>query len=506
MNKNTFIIILATFALGFTACEDELDQAPISASGSNEFYRNADEFEQAVNGIYNSLASYPARQFDLFEVRSDNVYAAGSAGVRDYNAINNFSVTATVSFMETAWNDNFAGIMRANTVLDKITAEIIDDPALYDQFVGEAKFLRAFFYFDLVRIFGKVPVIDKFVSPTEALEIGRSPVAEVYDLILADLQDAIELLPPSYTDAGNTGRATSWAAKALLARVYLTRSGPTYDIEGPGLNTDEYADALALLNDIIANGPYGWVNDYAAIFAYDNENNADIVFDIQFIGGGVGAGSDYVSLMYSEPFARGVGIPYAGGTPPDGPKTPSSDLFTSYENNDARVPATFTESYLDETADPPTVVDELFFSKYLDLDEAINANQDRFDFALNYPVIRYTDVLMMKGEALLQTGGNQGEVDGIVNDVRERAQLTPVANVTYEQLIEERRREFAGEGLRWHDLVRSGLVIETMNAWLATEDPLNKMPETINTNQILYPIHQNQLDVKPGLYKQNPGY
>ena len=131
---------------------------------------------------------------------------------------------------------------------------------------------------------------------------------------------------------------------------------------------------------------------------------------------------------------------------------------------------------------------------------------DRFDFPINFPVIRYTDVLMLRAEALLKTGGAQGEVDAIVNAVRTRAGVGTVSNVTYEELMEERRREFAGEALRWHDLVRSGLVKPVMDAWLPTEDSNNSMPETFDVNHVIYPVPFNQIDVKAGLYQQNPGY
>ena len=492
------IFIYFFLILSIVACEDQLEQTPISELGSNNFYRNEADFRQAVNGTYAQLRFYPDRHFYLSEVRSDNTYATSEMGVREHEPINNFEPTIEVNpYVEAAWNENFNGIMRANTVLNRLNESVVPDQAARNQFEGEAKFLRALYYFDLVRWFGKLPLYEDVVSPEEALGIPRSSVEEVYGLIISDLQDAIALLPES-NSAANIGRATSWAAKALLARVHLTRSGPTYGIEGPGLGVDEYSEALTLLNDIINNGPFEWVENYARIFDYDNENNPDIVYDIQYTSGGFGAGALYPGLMIPEAYGRTV-LPFAPGGIEVIPM--SEDLMESYPEDDIRKEVIIMEGFGDESG----VIDARpFYVKFLDVEQP---GVDRFDWSINFPIIRYTDVLMMKAEAILQGAeGSQQEVDDIVNMVRARAGLEPVSNVSLEMLIEERRREFAAEGHRWHDLVRSGLVIDVMNDWLPEADVLNKMPETLNPNFIIYPVPFTQLIVKEGLYEQNPGY
>lgn len=283
--KKICLIVLAVFMLG--ACEEELDLTPISDAGSNAFYNNVDDFTQAVNGVYNTLQFHPDRYVDLGEVRSDNIYAAGLAGVRDWNAINNFLNTiSTLTFIEDVWNSTFNGIMRANTVLDQLqeNPNAVPDATLRARFEAEARFLRALYYFDMVKWFGRLPIIDTFVSPAEALNIERSPVEEVYNLIIADLEFAINNLPDTYSGA-NQGRATSLAAKGILARVYLTRSGPVLHPNGPTLGTNEYDQALTLLNDIINSGQFSMVDSYAAIFDYTNENNSEIVWDIEYVSG-----------------------------------------------------------------------------------------------------------------------------------------------------------------------------------------------------------------------------
>ncbi|PPK85891.1 RagB/SusD domain-containing protein [Neolewinella xylanilytica] len=498
-------ILLLTFCW-FSSCEDDLNLTPISEVGSNGFFSSAGDFQQAVNGVYASLGvsgggDYPAMYVILDESRSDNIYSPGDAGVRDWNAINNFEPTiATLGSIDRAWNLNFNAIMRANTVLDQLAenAGVIGDADLATHFEAEAKFLRAFFYFDLVKWYGRVPLIETFVSPDEALEIPRAPVEDVYALILSDLEFAMNNLPESYSGS-ERGRATSLAAKAILARVYLTRSGPELHPDGPCLASGEYDLAAAMLDDIINSNQFAMLDDYGAIFSYTNEGNSEIVWDVQFISGGVGAGGYYPTEYYDEGWAR-VYLPFPGGNPGDGAKRVSDDLLNSFPEGDLRVEHTFKLNYINDNGEE---VDAQFFDKYTDEDMA---GGDRFDWSLNYPIMRYTDVLLLRAECTLQgTSGSQADVDAAVNAVRRRAGLEEVSDVDLGKLLEERRREFAGENLRWDDLVRTGTVLEVMNAFIATEDANNKM-QTVTVEDIIYPIPQQQLDVKQGLYEQNPGY
>ncbi|MCY1723073.1 RagB/SusD family nutrient uptake outer membrane protein [Prolixibacteraceae bacterium Z1-6] len=499
--KKNIIILLAFFIVGLTACEDELNQVPISAISSDGFFTSEKGFEQAINGVYKSLSSYPERQFHLSDVRSDNIYGVGSMGVRAHEPVNNFALTlATNEYMKEAWNTNFTGIMRANTVLDNISEDLVPDATKRNQFEGEAKFLRALFYFDLLKYFGPVPVIDHLVTPTEALEIGRNPVSEVYDLIISDLQDAASLLPTSYT-GDNIGRATSYTAKGILARVYLTRSGPVLHTDGPCLETNDYTQALSLLNEVIG-GPFDMLDDYAATFDLLNENNSDIVFDIQYQKGGLGVGCAYPGELAGSAYWRSVGYPYAIGLET---KDVSFDLINSYDTiNDARFAFNVQMGYVDESngqyvEDPVTI-------KFSRPDPA-TWGADRFDFGINFPILRFTDVLLMKAECILQGApGSQADVDKIINDVRARVGIEPLSNATLDDLLEERRKEFLGEGLRWHDLVRTGKVLDVMNAWIPVEDVADQMRKSINADHIIYPIPQEQMDVKEGLYSQNKGY
>jgi starch-binding outer membrane protein, SusD/RagB family len=495
--KNLLTFILTIMAIAMTSCEGELDQKPISSATTVNFYRNPADFEVAVNGIYNALRGYPDRAFYLSENRSDNLYGVGSAGVRDWEPINNFHLTiASNPLVSEAWNANYLGIFRANTLLEFLSADKVPDEVTRNRFEGEARFLRAFFYFDLIRYFGRVPLIESVVSPAQVLIIKRAPVSSVYDLIISDLESAINLLPVSYPPTGN-GRITSHAARGILALVYMTRSGPTYDIEGPGMDSDEYSKALVLINEIIASAKYSFLPSYASIFAYNNEYNAEVVFDIGYQKGQLGIGGTYPGNHAPAEYFAVKGLPFAIGLEI---LPVSNDLLARYSETDVRKAFNFQLGFTNVKG---VVETRAFERKWI---EDAGYGLDRFDWPINYIVLRYTDVLMMKAECILNGApGTQTEVDDIVNDVRVRAGDEEIADVTLDILLDERRKEFAGESSRWHDLVRSGKVITIMKDFIETEDVKGQMSEPTE-NMILYPVPQNQMDVKKGLYEQNPGY
>ncbi len=519
MKKISFILIIAV-ALLASSCSKDLNQVPLSTATTVTFYQQPSDFIQAVNAAYNSLRGYPDRSLFLSEVRSDNIYPTNTVG-RDPDPINNFSTgIAPNVYVEEAWTANFNGIFRANTVLEQITknGSFIGNPVLATRLTAEAKFLRAFFYFDLVKYFGKVPVIDHPVTAAEANTIGRSPVADVYNLIIADLQFAIANLPANYSgvfpsySAVDVGRATKYSAEALLAKVYMTRSGANYGIEGPGMGLNEWSLALPLLQDIISNGgfvfnptPYAFPVPAAGIFAYANRSpttNKEAVFDVMFLTGqNPVLGTTFPWQLIPQNYFNSLP---SGNTPANGAlgePNVSPNLYSSFAVSDTRRTPTFhTTTYIYSG----TVYTLPFFRKYADTTQ-IPAS--RFDWNINFIAIRYTDILMLKAECILRGApGTQADVDAIVTQVRGRAGQPVIVNVTLAQLFDERRKEFAGEGLRWFDLQRSGNLITLMNAWIAIDDAALHKVSTVVPNFAIYPVPQTQLDAAPGLYSQNPGY
>lgn len=491
-----FIILLAVFS----SCSDELNQLPISSATTETFYKSTNDFLQGVNAVYADLRAYPDRQLNLSETRSDNLYAVSDGGVRDWEGINSFHKTIAANpYITEAWLTNYNGIYRANVVLDQLAknGSIITDVTLRKRLEAEAKFLRATFYFDLVRSFGKVPLIITPISVSEALSIPQSPVTDIYALILSDLQFAAENLSETNA-AADKGRATKYSAKGLLALVYMTRSGPTYNIDGPGLGLNEWSQAITLLNSIIDSKKYSFLPSYSNIFSYTNENNAEVIFDIQYITGlSPVLGSTFAWLLVPDAYFQSKGKAIQGGLTI---RPVAETLINSFEPEDVRKTFSIQPGYVYNGVSEP----RSFFVKYVDLTKVPT---NRLDWPINFIAQRYTDILMLKAECILHgASGTQAEVDAIVNQVRTRAGLTtPVANVTLPQLMAERQKEFMGEGLRWNDLVRSGLVETIMPDWISAED-IQKQIQPFQKNYIIYPIPQSEIDVKGGLYTQNAGY
>jgi hypothetical protein len=496
------LFILLTIITGmFSSCEKELNQIPLSSASTLTFYASTNDFLQGTIAMYSALKGYPDRQLNLSETRSDNLYAVSDGGVRDWEGINSFHKTISSNIYVTeAWTANFNGIFTANILLDQLKqkGDVIADPALRTRLEAEGRFLRAFYYFDLIRWFGKVPLVDHPLTATEALSLPRSPVADVYNLIIADLKFAADNLPESYA-AKDRGKATKFAAKGMLALVYMTRSGPTYSIEGPGLGLNEWALAVPLLNDIIASPLFSFLPSYSNIFSYTNENNAEVIFDVQYSSGSNPVvGATFPWVLVPDRYFESIGKARQGGVTI---RPVSNDLMSKYETGDTRKAFTIKNGYVFNGVQE----DGSFFQKYVDITK-VPAN--RVDWPINFIVLRFTDILLLKAECVLHgaPGSQAADVDAAVNRVRARGGLTsPKANITLDQLMEERRKEFASEGSRWHDLVRSGLVESAMTSWIAKDDVLKQI-QPFQKNYIIYPIPQAELDVKQGLYIQNSGY
>src|SRR5215831_15119517 len=316
------------------SCNKQLIQTPPSNVSTSSFYTNTNDFLQAVNGVYNKLRAYPDQALWMGEMRSDNI-AATSDGNRDWQGINDFSPNlTTTAFIVGAWDNDFNGIYNANTVLNALATkgQNVTDSTLRNRFVAECRFLRAFYYFDLLRFYGELPIIDKVMTPSEVATVPRSPVGDVYNFIIGDLQFAIANLPQTYAPA-DVGRPTTYSAKGVLGLVYMTKSGPTYNVKGPGMNSNEYALALQQFNDIIASGKFAFSVDYPSIFSYTNENNKEVIFDIQFMT--TSNGADYPSQLVPGAYWSGLGLSnYDNGYGSATYNTPKN-LMSSYRGSAA---------------------------------------------------------------------------------------------------------------------------------------------------------------------------
>ncbi|WP_460621764.1 RagB/SusD family nutrient uptake outer membrane protein, partial [Hymenobacter tenuis] len=406
-----------------------------------------------------------------------------------------------------AWNDYYRTIYRTNQVITHVP-DIQMDETIRKRLVAEARFVRALSYFDLVYFFGNVPLIT--VEPTVATRAPQGTIAQGEAQIIADLVAAIPDLPLSYGDA-EKGRATKGSAQALLAKVYMQQR--------------KWADASALFTQIIGSGQYSLVSNYLDNFTDANENNSESVFEVQFTGAvlEVGQGQDNASSSESHDRPNFFGPP--GPTFAD--VQPRRWLLDEYKDSTvAFVPGSTTRHRIDPRRDISIIhagnpdkfygrtfqewnwnPNQQYWRKYLNDRTRVNEN---FTSGINHRVIRYADVLLMQAEALIEMG-QPADALPLINQVRTRqsVNLAPLTG-TYSQAQlrqinrMERAKELAGEGTRWFDILRWGLMDDQ-----AGIDELKSRDSDFTNFRLgvskLLPIPQRDIDIDPNI-KQNPGY
>jgi len=482
------------------SCHKQLDIAPEAHNSVADFYKTDSDFNQAVAGVYNDLLTIPGDSYwNLSELRSDDIVVTVGLNVqRDYADINGFSATSQTGQLETVWSDYYSTIYRANVVLGRLPAMSF---ARVPQFTAEARFLRALSYFDLVRYWGPVPLTTKEVSITEAKTLPRAPITDVYQVITDDLTYAIANLPDAYA-ATDKGRATKWAAKALLGKVYLTMAGyPLKQADKLALAQQQFADVIAQ-EGVSASVP-AIAPSYKSMFQTVNDNKYWL-FEIQYISGTGGLGSTAPSDMGFQYPSQWVTYQPFG---PDAGVNPSL-LGAGWPKLDTRKAATIDSGYVDTKT--KFVSPRIQFTKFLE--KGTTAPTGQRDYPNNYPVLRYEDVLLMQAEVLNEQAGAGTPVPpvalGYLNRIRTRAGVKPLASMTKENfklaLEQERRWEFAAEGQRWFDLVRTSRALPVMNQFI--KDNGVRHPTPLDEHDLLFPIPLQEMQINPGFWQQNPGY
>lgn len=487
------LIITISIVTLYTSCSDQLNLEPISDIGANEFYQNTEEINLAVVGIYNSMQNMLDKEFVLTELRSDNTYMSPrnseTANV-PYRQVDRFVLTSQNIFVEDYWRACYRTISLANNVITQI--DVVEDQELANKYEAEARFFRAHAYFNLVRLWGGVFIVDKPISGEEAKAIDRSNVQDVYDFLLADLEFASNNLPNTATGQ-DLGRLTKWAAKTELGKAYLTLGGPS-----------NLTKAETVLSEVVYDSPFSYLPSYANVFDISNEYNNEILFAVRYQTGSVGLGAPFAN--YFAPIQSDNYVVTGSG---DELNVPATSMSNAYPLGDDRKDASMADSWVGFQGQ---VNEFRYVKKY-------NSDFGTVDDAGNdWPVIRFTDAMLLLAEAINESSGPTADAMDLLNQVHERAGLTAYdaseigTYFDFKLALElERKLEFAFENQRWFDLLRTGRAITVMNTQFATEDQYNDpnrpqfKTEPIQEFQLLLPIPQYEIDLNPSI-AQNIGY
>lgn len=456
-------------SLVLSACSERLELSPVTEKAATSFYSSEQELESAVTGVYAQLQNGGLYGLDLIgvgEISGEDSFEeiAANDGGR-FGQLDDFSTNAGNDLVGDIWRESYEGIQRVNVVLNRITDIDYADPSLKTTRIAEMQFIRGLLYFNLVRLYGDVPlVLVETENPSDFFGQGRTPADQVYGQIEADLNAAIQSLPTEKV----SGRPAKGAAQALLGDVQMTQR--------------KYSEAVTNLAAVVNSGLYSLAPSTSEIFGPANEGNSEVLFEIQFASGVSGNTEGSPAASQFRPSGTTANA--------KGHNLPSTEFVDSYDDNDTR-----KTDYvgLDAAANP------FYFSlKYEVSPTGIN------DGGSDYYVIRYADVLLKYAEALNESGSTS-EVAQYINLVRNRAGLENTTATSQAELrvaIEkERRFEFIGEGHRWFDLKRFGNAVETMNKWFSE----NGKNVVIDEDNLLLPLPQSQIDTDPAL-TQNPGY
>lgn len=481
-NSIYFLITLLFISIGTNSCSDYLDTEPITDKDvplSDTPYKTAADAEDLMNTIYADLGN-EYWQLDYFfngDAQTDIAYTGGD------NAQNiqqgEYRILATNTNVKRDWNYLYGFINDCNKILNYV--DNIPDTALTterkEQMKAEASILRSLYYFHIVQLWGDAPLVTKAVIGVNSNNFeevynqvypARTNVDEIYALIISDLENSLQNAPAST----NKYRASKGLALSLLAQIYATKPSPDFN------------KVLSYTTQLMAEG-YNLISNFDYLFDGNHEGNIESIFEINGNGGSIWW---WGSSMF-------VGNDWKKFN------TPSNDLVSSYDSEGDVVRKTATVKF-----ESVGWTDNYWASSHYPF---AWKQRDTSNGLQNIYVLRYADVLLLRAEAMVRTGNFTG-AEGLINQVRNRAGLGAVANITNEndginKVLWERKLELALEGQRWFDLKRTGKAIEILSQRKDGNGNVLPFASNINENKLLWPIPQSQIDNNPNL-TQNPGY
>ena len=489
--KIKIVTLLSLAVIFIGGCKKFLDLDPPYTQDAENYFENPKDYEMALIGAYDLLQASFLTLW-IGEIASDNSIAGGESvnDTEGLHQIDNMTHGAVNTELRNVFRWNYAGIARTNYILEN--RDNIDF-AGKDKIIAETKFLRAYYYFELVKYFGAVPlIIDKRLGVDEVTETTRTTVEEVYQQIEKDLNESITVLD---WFAEIKGRVDKGAALALLGKVYLYH--------------EKFTEAAETLDQVINQGQYALAPEFSELFFVSSENNSETVFDVQYSGL---EGGSYGCLICLEgnaaPGFQGI-RQYTGPIYGDGNSynLPTQELYDVFSANDPRREATILD--LDAFIASQTNAEDITYAigagghtgfynnKYIKRVGEIGLPDNDLTSPVNYRVIRYADVLLKAAEAHNRSASpNDAIALDYVNQVRDRVNMVPLSssgNQLTEDIWKERRLELSCEGLRFFDLVRTGKAKEMI---VNFEE---------NKHEV-FPIPQVEIDLAGGNWDQNIGY
>lgn len=496
--KNIFLICFC--ALLVSSCSDDfLGLTPKGSETEANYYQNEEEIFAGLVAAYDPLSwggtNGWTMTLGLLNAASDDCFAGGSDASDQpaWVAYDNFTLNPELGPQSGLWSKYYTGIARCNLLLEKVDLLEDLDPAFRNRTIGELKFLRGYYYFDLIRFFGNVILSTDRINPEEIFDLEQSPKSAAYDFIISDLTDAYNTFEiPSSLIPAEYGRVTRPAVTALLAKVILYQG-----------DESQFGLATQYFEEIINGGQFDLEPDFSRIFAQDNEWGIESIWEIQFSNAHRGGWDNFENQTEGNYNTQFFGMrDYVGPTFANGWSfCPVTQDLVDVMINDPRFEhtiidgevlqnqgASYTEGYQNTN---------YFIKKYAGLQENVATDGEAaLNWANNERVIRFADVLLMAAETIARSGGDEGKAKEYLNRVRSRVGLQPLSNSgqsLIDAIYRERRLELATEGHRFFDLVRSGQASQFLEGFQNGK------------NEVL-PIPQREIDLTAGTLKQNPGY
>jgi starch-binding outer membrane protein, SusD/RagB family len=489
INK-TLVAGLLIFSLVVFSCTDDfVTIMPEYSIDSENYFNSEDDYRMALIASYDMLQS-SYQNVILGEIASDNTLCGGESptDVIGWQQIDDMIHTHTNSNLNDIWNWMFAGLQRTNYFMEFKDKSNFEGKEIM---IGEVRFLRAYYYFELVKWFGPVPLkVDERFKLGDELTIPRSPVSDIYAQIETDLIAAVEVLPDIPLE---TGRVSKGAAQALLGKAYLYQ--------------EKFAESATVFEQLITSGYYSLATSYNSIFEHEGENGPESVFEIQYTDA---EGGSFGCMQCVE---GNIAVGFSGVRGYDGPlftpgfsfNVPVQEAVDAFEQGDLRKPVTILdiEAWADSTNAAYTTGNEhtgYFNRKYLPRKRSADALPDlNLTNPNNYRAIRYSDVLLMAAEAYNRGGIDDGKAQFYLNQVRERAFGDAFHNVTLggaaltDAIYHERRVELMGEGHRFFDLVRTGKAAEAIEGF-------------VTGRHEVFPVPIEEIQFSAGNWIQNNNY